>query len=1188
MKGKLRKVLTLLLVLTLTLSMTVPVSARSRYENSNSGWSISSWLNNWWSSWWPFGNSDNSDKRDDSDDSDKDTESKDTNSSDSSSDSSENQNTGSDKSEDNTELQLVEDQSTVAEGTKLRASTYKAVARKALLASAQDGSTGTDIVDGKIVKYFPVTMYNYTTNIINSKTASLDKNAGTGIYFNDGNPNNVSSGSGGNYNYWTGNNKNGGGNHKAYVYGGLVQNELSNGAIVFNEADPGIFTTNDTTYNDQIYKSVYTNVGLPFVYTNSDGNKQYTFDAQTYGAYFEKTPASNTNLKFSTTAQSNAGDDTSTFTLTGSRNGFYPFNSTTSISQGDAVYHFGMSASIPFTMTRNGRLKEEDDTSAPIKFDFSGDDDVWVFVDGKLVLDLGGIHDSVSGSIDFANNTYSINATAYNKSGYTGPGCGDVSGKYTTKTANGTNAIVVGSLFNSSNSDGTSTTGLFNQTRESFAATSSHTLNIFYLERGKGASNCKISFNLPQQDYVSVTKSIDPNLYSADKQEKTDSMVSDALLRTLSNRAYTFVLYKADNTVAANQPYAIYNASNTYVGNGTTNARGEFSINYGQTARFTVADIGTYTDSDGNSQTAKYYVVEKNPGKAYGTADWTTDVSASGGSKSTDVTNEGTDYVSKAVSATGSDEANDYIHFTCTNKLLTPVADITEDRVVIDYGLADQIDVLANDSFTGTGSDAGTLTVSGLSTSENGSYGNEAEGAYGTATLKDGKVVYQLTKQMTGVDVFWYDTKLSTDASENTSMGKARLYIIPATSMYYEENFGPENGKLVSYDAGKWSDEGIASNTYQEEGRVGTTSDSPYGSDACYKDDSADSNGTSKHVVTSSAAAKFSYEFTGTGTSFFARTSSTTGYMRVVLYQKGIDNQYSKVNTWLRNTIYDTSDPENLATSIGQNPVLYNIPVFTQEGLEYGTYKVEVTVAKSSEKNKFGKDFYLDGVRVINPLDSSDTNCQVAENAYNTDGESDMTSVTLRTKLLDDNTTIDENGDLSWNDASNGFVVFTDIDGNIKTASRYQSIGPKEEVYLYKPSEGNGQSVQFSLKDWDPNTNKLFLGIKAPTGSAKVNINGNEIELKNSVDCYYDITNMYNTASDDKSVTTFTITASQGLVSLTNIKVTGHPNFTIVNARKDVEAGDDGDDTSGDGEVETSTENEEDSPDSEQSEVDNS
>ena len=118
------------------------------------------------------------------------------------------------------------------------------------------------------------------------------------------------------------------------------------------------------------------------------------------------------------------------------------------------------------------------------------------------------------------------------------------------------------------------------------------------------------------------------------------------------------------------------------------------------------------------------------------------------------------------------------------------------------------------------------------------------------------------------------------------------------------------------------------------------------------------------------------------------------------------------------------------------------------------------------------------------------------------------------------------------------FVIFTDTNGKIKTASEYQSNGPKEEVYL-----ANGQSVTFSLKDWDRNSNKIYLGVKAPMGAGSVSINGNPVVITNTCDCYYDISEYLILSG---TTATFKIVASGNVISVTNIKVTGDAEFTIV------------------------------------------
>lgn len=1029
--------------------------------------------------------------------------------------------TDTDTSEDinDPELTLIEDETTVTEGTQLRASTY-AVST----ASADDGITalarGDTNKDSPTLKYFPVTMYNYDKTTINNATHQVEVDSGetlakwNGIYFNDGNPSaesykvtgdkivNTKALSYAHYNYWTGlltakntissNDK----NQKGYVYQGLVADEMENGQIKFNVPDGGIFDPTDTTK-----KSVYTKVGLPFVYNKS--THYYTFDASQDSARFAEAPASGINLTWNNKPQYNKNNNKANTHL-----GFYPFNSGVTETNGNlelvgnADYHFGMAASIDFNMTTDGKLNDKD-----IKFSFAGDDDVWVFIDGKLVLDLGGIHDSVSAEINFAANTYSITPTdpKTTKGGF---------------TVDGSKADLSGNLFNADE-----VTGKLNTTLQTFAATTNHTLTIYYLERGQGASNCKIEFNLPQKDYISVTKAIDDYLYDnseniAQNTDGTKLTVSDELKESLRNRAYTYTLY-CDNKAVAGAQYIIYNENGESTDTGYTGDDGTFQVKYGETVRIIQDNL------DG-----KYKVVESGLTDAYITPGWTDSGHAATTYESAGSANALT---SEIVTAKGSGEATDYINFTCTNKLKYPVADIAEDIVVIDYGIPDAIDVLSNDTYTVAGYN---LTLAGLGASETEAKDSTAQaltGTYGTAEIQNGKVVYTLSKQMTGIETIYYRVGLNGNTS--SEMGVGKLTIIPATTMYYEENFS----NMVTFNDGKssgWETEGTAQTDPQEPGVVGTVGDSPYGSDAAYLNDSGDSNGSSMYVDTTAGAASFSYTFTGTGTSFFARTTSNSGYMRVVI--TGTDGK--TVYTGYRDTSYKNAEGTIGGDINVTGGTLYNIPVFTYETENYGTYKVTVTIAGGANAQNYGKEFWLDGIRVVKPLNPKDENVSVANSAYATDGEANMTVETLRQKLLVEYTTEDDNGNMVWDGVN--FVVFTDTNGQITLASEYKSNGPKEEVYL-----NNGQSVTFSLYDWDANTNKIYLGIKAPTGSGSVSINGNPLNINNATDCYYDISSYADITTDKdgvKKTATFKVEATSSLISVTNIKVTGNAKFTIV------------------------------------------
>lgn len=888
------------------------------------------------------------------------------------------------------------------------------------------------------------------------------------------------------WNWW--NKKTGNKNYGQYTYSGLVESTLdANKDITFTKPDGGIFNS-DTTVKD-----IYTGVEMPFVYENGT----YTFDASQNGVYFyadstqgSTAVQSNGRLYFNEgNPQSNGGsyDD-------GSKTVWMPFNSTQSINgESNCDYHFGMRTTIPFTMTTNGKMNPNDEDSEAITFSFSGDDDVWVFIDGQLVIDLGGIHNRLDATINFAENTWSLSE----------------SNASTVAVADYNGAAISGTLFN----DG-DTTGTLNQTRETFAATDSHELTIFYLERGAGSSNCKIEFNLPMKDTVSVTKRATQSI----SDDGTLSPLTAKEQETVNNIDFGFTLTK-NGVPVKNTNYSLLNENGQAIDTPSTDANGHFTLRNGQTAKF-VGEIA----ADG----AEYQVVEdavedigfKLPTYTYsGTAAGGYTVSSTSYSEGSAIPATRGNLKSAVITAKGSTEAEDSLQFICENyfdaNLPNPSSRPVDDQIVIDYGLSVVIDALANDVYRG---DTIELTdVTGVQ--------------YGTATIENGKITYQLTKQLTGVEVLTYTAKVTgsgNSGSETTTASEsktAKIYIIPATSMYYEEDFS----NLVTYSVSSssttsWSSQDSAMNDKQEPGVVGTVDDSPYGSDIAYKDDSTDSNNTSQYVDTTTGAAQFSYTFTGTGTSFFARTTNQSGYMRVVITDKEGKNLYNA----MRDTSYKTDD---------DTTTLYNIPVFTWDGQDYGTYTVTVTIAKQNTSYGYGKDFWLDGIRVINPLDSDDGYASVATSAYATDGEANMTVVTLREKLLGE-ASINEDGTLSW-DGTN-FVVFTDSNGTITAAEEYKSNGPKEEVYL-----DNDQSVTFSLQNWDANSNKIYLGIKAPFGSGSVSINNNTVELKNAVDCYYDISKYANI--DSNNTATFTIKSTSSLVSITNIKVTGNAEFTIVN-----------------------------------------
>ncbi|MCD8382726.1 MAG: hypothetical protein LUC30_07420 [Clostridiales bacterium] len=940
------------------------------------------------------------------------------------------------------------------------------------------------------------------------------------------------------------------------VYQGLVASTLDNsGNIVFNYPDAGLFTTTSVEG-----KSVYTNVGLPFEYDST--TRQYTFNAKEMGAWFEGDAASDTNLYYSAYPQgisgSGAEDDTAAF--------WFPFNDSTdstlttltksggtdvegyNVSSPD--YFFGMTASIDFTMTEDGKITYKDENGADvtedITFHFSGDDDVWVFIDGVLVLDMGGIHNRIDGNIDFASGEWTINQTYQST---------DLAVDYATGSTDGSS----GNLWNTDSS-----TGTLDTTLATFAAQETHTLTVYYLERGAGASNCEITFNLPMKDYVTVTKEADTDSHGGALTENEQEVVD--------NMEFTFTIYN-NGEEYANETYTVLNAAtgNT-IRTASTDASGQFTLHPGETARFTTM----FDENSGET----WYVEESDPGSAFDSTVWTTSDSAV--YEVTKTTSEDS-LTSDTLTVQGSSEASSTINFVCNNILDATLANPgivpSDDRIVIDYGLSVEIDVKSNDLYRAdnykivaingslTYDDGGNVT--GYTDSGTKDSDGNYVGTFGTITIKNaenGQLTYQLTSQLTDVEVITYVVEVSSTVIKNEATGEtdtasayamATVYVIPATSMYYEENFVDADGEtMITYSSGSWTTEGEAESDAQEPGVVGTVGDSPYGSDAAYLADTGDSNGSSMKVSTSGSSASFTYTFTGTGTSFFARTTDDSAYLRVQVYE-GTSASGTAIYTTYRNTKYINSNSETL----------YNIPVFTWDavdnGLDYGTYTVKVTLAKaatgSSTSASYGSEFYLDGIRVQNPMDEESDNYSIAQSAYSADGEANVNIATLRDKVIDASG-YDDDGNLTWED---GYVVLTDVEKNIVSASDYESIGPKEEVYLagmdYSGAT-NAQTISFTLEGWDMNYS-LYLGLKNPTGTgATVTINGHTLTVSNTADCYYSISSYLtvdNTNSDGTVDVSVTITCTAGLVSVTNIKSTGTFQFAIIQ----------GGDEDGDGDV---------------------
>lgn len=187
-------------------------------------------------------------------------------------------------------------------------------------------------------------------------------------------------------------------------------------------------------------------------------------------------------------------------------------------------HYFGLTMEAKFYQPKGGKINGKD-----MVFEFSGDDDVWVFVDDKLVLDLGGIHDKASGSINFSTGQVFVN--------------------------------------------GTSRKNMFEiLSKDSFDAYSTHTIKFFYLERGNNASNCKLKFNLPTIPDNSV-------MVSKEVQGK------DGVSVDYSDIDFKFHIEKV-NSSEDEFTYDLYENNKVIEQNRKTKDHGHFTLRHNQSAVF--------------------------------------------------------------------------------------------------------------------------------------------------------------------------------------------------------------------------------------------------------------------------------------------------------------------------------------------------------------------------------------------------------------------------------------------------------------------------------------------------------------------------------------------------------------------------------------------------------------------------
>ena len=336
----------------------------------------------------------------------------------------------------------------------------------------------------------------------------------------------------------------GGGNEKnSYAFQGIVADKRdSDGDIVMNGTtlkEPHFnekFLTSQNSKNAKLGE-VYHNVEFPFtqkeVFVESDqkgkGVKYWWFDSSKTSLYLRK----DTNSDQLYLGNDSTGETTAEYLSEASHNvdsasdpnkvstqyGFFPFNETTT-SKSAVRYNYGYGAKleIPFTLTSTGTVKDDYNNEIPIRFYFSGDDDVWVFIDNQLVLDIGGAHAKVSGVLEFDQRDNKKNTvTSYVsqvKNNKTDKYGAEECDKNNHKTE--TNITYLGKTETYYKNASVSIPGL---------STGKHTLTMYYMERGMWESNMAVAFNFPDNNELQVQKEVelskvDPDFKNCFKDQK--------------------------------------------------------------------------------------------------------------------------------------------------------------------------------------------------------------------------------------------------------------------------------------------------------------------------------------------------------------------------------------------------------------------------------------------------------------------------------------------------------------------------------------------------------------------------------------------------------------------------------------------------------------------------------------------
>lgn len=687
-------------------------------------------------------------------------------------------------------------------------------------------------------------------------------------------------------------------------------------------------------------------------------------------------------------------------------------------------------------------------------FTFKGDDDVYMFINGVLALDLGGAHGSNTKTVKLND----LDAATYNL----------VDGQPATFT-------------------------------------------FFYMERCSDNSTFAIETNLKLAE---PEMQVEKNAYA----ENGNKLVpSGSAVPSYSDVIYDFVVRNTGNTDMTNLVLTDTDGfSNRAVFGENSKATGNGKAKFDFTGPFTVwfegkeSEAKTFTTYD--EATAYVATVTLAPGESL-------HVKGLRG-KFTPGTNLVFTYENTLnVTAKAGDST---LKGSANHKLYSFDIGDTSMAYVVDFGLPMTISRLFDASVDAT------KYVKSVALATTGKYGTIR--LINAAAAGDTGLEYILTSPISGAEIIELDITLDIEGTSITT--HKYVTIIPATTVYYEDNFDG----FITFDgvSCEWTTDGTEiKDRYQNADSIGDVASNVYGYDDAYKDMSKFSLGSAHKVtVSGDKYATASFSFYGTGFDVISATTNTSGTIVVTVTDANGKSKNYLVDTYYG---YEYVNGEWKIVTDAEK-ALWQIPVMKVANLDYGKYDVTITVAYadffSHGQNGGGSyDFWLDAIRIYDPAGAvagaAGGSQENYENAYKTDGECWPTYMELRDMIIRDKS-------FAVDSAANGMIFIDGQTGNVSMAD-YTSYGPNNELYL-----ANGQAVAFRLNAAG-NVADIQIALKniveGKNVSCKIFAVGSEPEngtvLATATDMYRSIKDL-----NGKTVVIMNVGDADSILSITNLKVT--------------------------------------------------